>query len=324
MENIPHNKLSYRNIQFNKIYIQKIFLSISLVSLFIGCSDKNKTETNIKVPVLEKTAIELEDESIKKGGSTDTTSLDFVLGMTKKQVVEHCKELKSKNIIDYLTDGTFYYAIETKNFKIPLRVFLYYDNEEKLFRMKEEVIVNLLEKKKKSSPNADFKKELLQNYKDDLGKTPLKNGTQANTKFYWLKGDKRFDYLESENNSALATTKISSERKIIAYNDEVERIKQEQERKKQEEEILQKENLANLQIQEEANIIAKLKVKAKRNWPDDYTTQEFWINQQIEAYHNMLTIPDTDRIKKKAQRDWPLDFTTQQFWYNEQIGRAHV
>ena len=82
---------------------------------------------------------------------------------------------------------------------------------------------------------------------------------------------------------------------------------------------MQKENLANLQIQEEANIIAKLKVKAKRNWPDDYTTQEFWINQQIEAYHNMLTIPDTDRIKKKAQRDWPLDFTTQQFWYNEQI-----
>ena len=96
-------------------------------------------------------------------------------------------------------------------------------------------------------------------------------------------------------------------------------LKQKQERKKQEEEILQKENLANLQIQEEANIIAKLKVKAKRNWPDDYTTQEFWINQQIEAYHNMLTIPDTDRIKKKAQRDWPLDFTTQQFWYNEQI-----
>jgi hypothetical protein len=33
----------------------------------------------------------------------------------------------------------------------------------------------------------------------------------------------------------------------------------------------------------------------------------------------MLTIPNNDRIKKKAQRDRPFDFSTQQFWYNEQI-----
>lgn len=62
----------------------------------------------------------------------------------------------------------------------------------------------------------------------------------------------------------------------------------------------------------------KLKAKAKRDWPNDFTTQEFWVNQEIEDYEYMLTIEDNS-IKQKAQHDWPLDFTTQKFWYNEQI-----
>ncbi|KLT63837.1 hypothetical protein AB669_20450 [Pedobacter sp. BMA] len=62
-----------------------------------------------------------------------------------------------------------------------------------------------------------------------------------------------------------------------------------------------------------------MKEKAKTDWPEDYTTQEFWLGEQIEAYDYMLSIPD-NRIKAKAQRDWPLDFTTQKFWYEEQVG----
>jgi len=65
-------------------------------------------------------------------------------------------------------------------------------------------------------------------------------------------------------------------------------------------------------------IIIKLKEKAKQDWPNDYSTQEFWINQQIEAYDYMETIDDNP-IKKQAQRDWPLDFSTQKFWYEQQI-----
>ena len=72
------------------------------------------------------------------------------------------------------------------------------------------------------------------------------------------------------------------------------------------------------QEQEENAIKEKLKIKAKREWPDDYTTQEFWVNEQIEAYKYMKTIPDGS-IKRKAEHDWPLDFSTQKFWYNEQI-----
>jgi hypothetical protein len=69
---------------------------------------------------------------------------------------------------------------------------------------------------------------------------------------------------------------------------------------------------------EKEQIIEKLKTKAKRDWPNDYTTQEFWVNQQIEDYEYMLTI-EGNSIKERAQRDWPLDFSTQKFWYNEQI-----
>lgn len=301
------------------LYLKKIFLPLILASLLLCCSDKNKKENNFKVPVLEKTAIELEDESIKEDKSWDTITSDFVLGMTKKQVIEHCKELLADTLIGNLTDGNFYYAIETKSFKIPLRLDFYYDNEERLFRIQEKVILNLLEKKKGSNSNAILKNELLQNYKNAFGKTPLTNGTQPNAKYYWLSGDKRFDYVELQNNYILASTKISLERKQIAFINELDRKIQEEKIKKQEEEILQKTMLDNLQIQEEESIITKLKAKAKRDWPEDYTTQEYWINEEIEAYHYMLRIPNNNKIKKKAQRDWPLDFSTQKYWYNEQI-----
>jgi|GEM_PF-1148037 len=69
---------------------------------------------------------------------------------------------------------------------------------------------------------------------------------------------------------------------------------------------------------EKEAVIQKLKAKAKEDWPDDFTTQEFWLNEQVDAYEYMLTI-DNNSIKAKAQRDWPLDFSTQKFWYNEQI-----
>jgi hypothetical protein len=65
-------------------------------------------------------------------------------------------------------------------------------------------------------------------------------------------------------------------------------------------------------------IIEKLKEKARRDWPNDYTTQEYWINEQVEAYEYMKTIQDNS-IKRQAEKDWPLDFSTQKFWYEEQV-----
>lgn len=301
--------------------MKKLLLGALLLLIIISCSDKNKTENQIKAPIIEKTAIELEDESMAKGIVMDSTLLNFVFGMTKDQVLAHCKKLRKENNIGDLTDGNVYYAIETKSFKkVAMELEFYYDNENKLFRITEQpVMLDRIEKKEKSNSSANVVDEIWGNYKNDLGKKPLTNGTQSNAKFYWLKGDKRFDYLEKNNTCVLARSKISAERKMMKVIEELEREKLEEDRRKKEEEILQKEILANLQIQEEQNIIEKLKRKASNNWPDDYTTQEYWINEQIEAYHYMLTIPNNDRIKKKAQNNWPLDFSTQQYWYNEQV-----
>lgn len=71
-------------------------------------------------------------------------------------------------------------------------------------------------------------------------------------------------------------------------------------------------------INDKEIIKEKLKEKAKRDWPNDYMTQEFWMNEQLDAYDYMLGIEENS-IKKQAQRDWPLDFITQKFWYDEQI-----
>lgn len=65
-------------------------------------------------------------------------------------------------------------------------------------------------------------------------------------------------------------------------------------------------------------ILAKLKAKARQNWPDDYSTQEYWVNEELEDYKYMKEIP-AGSIKSKAQQDWPLDFSTQKYWYNQQI-----
>jgi hypothetical protein len=79
-----------------------------------------------------------------------------------------------------------------------------------------------------------------------------------------------------------------------------------------------REALEQKRADEDATVIQKLKAIAKRDWPNDYSTQEYWINQEIEDYRYMQTIPN-DAIKRQAQRDWPFDFTTQKYWYNEQI-----
>lgn len=65
----------------------------------------------------------------------------------------------------------------------------------------------------------------------------------------------------------------------------------------------------------------KLKAKAARDWPNDFVTQEFWIDQQMECYQYMKQVPDSP-VKKKAESDWPLDFMTQKFWYNQQLEAA--
>ncbi len=70
--------------------------------------------------------------------------------------------------------------------------------------------------------------------------------------------------------------------------------------------------------QEDQKIIAKIKAKAKRDWPNDYTVQKMTFDQAVEDYLYMKTVTDLS-IKRKVQRDWPMDFTVQKMMYNQEV-----
>ena len=84
------------------------------------------------------------------------------------------------------------------------------------------------------------------------------------------------------------------------------------------EELQKQVNKSIKEVDEKKKLVQRLKEKAARDWPDDYSTQEYWVNEQLEAYEYMKQIPNNS-IKRKAEQDWPLDFSTQKYWYNEQI-----
>jgi hypothetical protein len=64
-------------------------------------------------------------------------------------------------------------------------------------------------------------------------------------------------------------------------------------------------------------IYNKLAERVRRDYPDDYSTQRFVYNQQVEAYRYMQTVPASS-LKSKVERDFLYDYTTQKFVYHQQ------
>lgn len=62
----------------------------------------------------------------------------------------------------------------------------------------------------------------------------------------------------------------------------------------------------------------QLKEKARKDWPNDFVTQEYWVSQQLEDYKFMRSLPN-DALKAEVERNFPRDYTTQKYWYNEQV-----
>jgi hypothetical protein len=272
-----------------------------LLLLMIGFCAACTTSNN------KKSALEIENESIKSGIKTDNLGKGYLSGMTKEDVYKHSKEFESKNEVTLLEDSTIITRFETKNFLLTnLTLFYYYNG--KLFRKVSHVLTDKNESKNKAV--SDFKSEVLDDTKKNFGNEYYANGT-LNSKFYWLKGNLRVDYFDTLGTVFVSYSDMLVERQMMAENEKIEKDLALQKQQKKDEATLAAK-------QEEQKIIEKLKAKAKQDWPNDYTTQEYWIKEQIAAYQYMKTIPD-DEIKRKAQQDWPLDFSTQKYWYNEQI-----
>ncbi|NVK65353.1 MAG: hypothetical protein HWE22_12250 [Flavobacteriales bacterium] len=62
----------------------------------------------------------------------------------------------------------------------------------------------------------------------------------------------------------------------------------------------------------------QLKEQARKDWPNDFVTQEYWVSKQLEDYKIMRSLPN-NAIKAQAEIDFPLDFSTQKYWYHEQM-----
>lgn len=289
--------------------MMKQILSLTLLAILLGsCTEKEKenqtnSETSQTSITVNKTAKELENESLNSEIRVDTISSKsrgYIFGMTKKEVYNRSKSLLDSNQIVLYADSTIAYRFPTENFILWNYVhFSYYEG--KLWRTTESVLPKKNELQ--NDNKADFKEEALADIISNYGK-PYQNGT-LNSDYFWLKGNRRIDYIRQVNGEGDSTvfvvySDMITERKIIKDLDSISKLEREKEREK------------------DLLVLKKIKEIAKRDWPNDYTTQEYWINEQMEAYEYMKQIPD-DKIKRKAEQDWPYDFSTQKYWYNEQV-----
>jgi hypothetical protein len=268
----------------------KKILTIVIGLLIIGCSNSKSKKEEIT-----KTYEELENESLSTGIKKDSLYLGFIFGMTKNEFDKRTSELIKKNQIQLTKEGALISIMNTGDYELYSSSNYFFDKE-KLFR----VVQHIYPKKSKKTSNTEKGIDInILNLIEKDGAKRYENGNQK-SKYFWLIGNKRIDFFDTENKYIISSSDISKEREIIA------RIEKEEKEK------------IEMDKNEEKSIFAKLKARAKRDWPNDYTTQEYWINEQKEAYKYMKSIPNDD-IKRKAQRDWPIDFTTQKYWYNEQI-----
>lgn len=287
--------------------MKKLTILLTLIITILSCKSEPVNE-EIKdtesINLNSKSAYELETDSINFGTHIDTISSKsraYIFGMTKEDVYNRSQILLDSNQIIFYSDTSILYRFNTENYILSNRVnFNYYKG--KLYQTTESVVVDKIEKL--NNKNTDFRDEVLTDIKQYYNE-PLTNGRVSTSQFYWLKGNLRIDYIKGIDNKGDSTVTIAYTNMIterIIY-DEKKKIAQEE---------LQKE------IDNEIKIKDKLKTIASKNWPDNYSTQEYWINEQLEAYRYMKTIPE-DRIKKKAERNWPYNFSTQKYWYHEQI-----
>ena len=286
-------------VNYKKDKMKKLIFLFYAALTFASCSNNNN-DKNKDVQEAEKIMdpIELENESLASGIIDDTLIFDCLFGMSKADLNRRLKEFETQNLIQLNADSSALSFTETPNKMGIYRTTVFEFYSDKLFRTRtyyypEQVV-------KKGLKKYDIESELINKIKvNNRLKNPLENGTQA-SKFYWLHGNKRIDFYDTLGLYIEVNSDMRIE-KLIVKNGEQEA-----------------KELAKKQREEDEKIEQKLKEIAKRDWPDDYTTQEYWIKEQLEAYEYMKLIPD-DNIKRKAQRDWPYDFSTQKYWYNEQV-----
>lgn len=278
------------------VNIKFCFLILIYCLLLLSCSNSTKQNNSLSTDNSFKTAEQLESESLNSGVISDSLYLGFRLRMTKEEFKKHLSTLLEKKQIGLEDDSSVLSLLQTSNYQLPTTSFFFFENGI-LFRSINHIYPE--NSKKTTQEKTSIKDDILSLIEKKMGDTKYVNGTK-DSDYYWLKGNKRIDYYDTLGRYIVAYSDLQIEKQII---EDIEEQKQEEIKR---------------EIERKERIFEKLKEKAQRDWPNDYSTQEYWLNEQKAAYDFMIKVPNNG-IKKKAQRDWPLDFVTQKFWYIEQV-----
>lgn len=80
-------------------------------------------------------------------------------------------------------------------------------------------------------------------------------------------------------------------------------------------------------VSNEEEVLESILENAKSDWPNDKDMQDFQYKNQVQAYHEILDLPNTSdyrqEILTKAQADWPDDYEMQLFQYDNQLEAYH-
>ena len=183
--------------------ITNIFLGLFLL---ISCSQQKNSEK----PQTQLTARQLENQSLNSEIRSDSLPQGFYFGMSHQEYRDRVSELVDENRIRLTEDSTLESMIQSENFELYLNS-IYYFNQKKLFR-----VVNHFypSRSKKTSDNeVDVKDDILSLIELPKNGERFENGTQ-NSKFYWLRGNKRIDYYDTLGRYIVALSNIGEERKI--------------------------------------------------------------------------------------------------------------
>ncbi len=79
-------------------------------------------------------------------------------------------------------------------------------------------------------------------------------------------------------------------------------------------------------IKSDEDVLQQIKADATRDYPNDFSTQKYVIDEQVKAYNQLEKFSDPEvpkevleSIMHEASHDYPYDFSTQLYVINEQI-----
>ena len=176
----------------------------------------------------QKTPIELEDESVKSGIQDYGLPDSFYFGMAEKEVEWRCIKLVDQKKYERQSDGSVSKSMYTDSYTIKYNLEFQYDFSDNLFRIIYKTTDVWLQNNK--TTKLQYNKDIFNSLQKEFSDKYMQCGSQPMSKYYWLKGNKRIDFIDTFNKVYIVFSDIPSERKIKIDIDNKEKERRERKR----------------------------------------------------------------------------------------------